>query len=92
MARCRSIYPGAATLQGKPIRCDRQQGHAIADDPQHGNGFAARYWAEGLHCCVLCGNESLTAETNRCRFERGCSCWRGVPCRKPTPITSQIGA
>jgi hypothetical protein len=81
--RCLSIYPGAETLLGKPIRCD--QG-SVGHDGRHGNGFAARYWEVGAHSCALCGVESLTDETSPCRFERGCSCWRGIPCRKPTPI------
>lgn len=30
--------------------------------------------------CEVCGH---TAQTDRhpCRFERGCSCWRGRPCK-----------
>lgn len=38
--RCASVYPGAATLNGKAIRCGREAGH----DGQHAHTFAARYW------------------------------------------------
>ena len=29
--------------------------------------------------CETCGRESLSTE-HPCRFERACSCWRGIPC------------
>lgn len=89
-ARCRSISPRGETLRGRPVRCE---GRMIAGQCErvtalgaHGHSFAARYWQVGAYSCPLCGFESLTAETNRCRFERGCSCWRGIPCTKPTMI------
>jgi len=40
MSRCTSVYPGAATLQGKAIRCTASKGHT----GDHGHSFAARYW------------------------------------------------
>jgi hypothetical protein len=43
--RCRSEYPGSATLHGKPIRCERARGH----EGSHGHSFAARYWDHGSH-------------------------------------------
>ena len=38
--RCKSIYPGAVTLRGKPLRCELRIGH----EGRHGHLFAARYW------------------------------------------------
>ena len=40
--RCPSHYPGAATLLGRPIRCELATGHP----EQHGHSFAARYWTD----------------------------------------------
>lgn len=73
--RCTSTYPGAATLRGRAIRCDAPAGH----DGEHGNSFAARYWADDP--CEVCGRSGRDAR--RCAFgnPRGlCSCWRGEPC------------
>lgn len=38
--RCPSVYPGAVTLNGRPVRCELSAGH----DGRHGHSFAARYW------------------------------------------------
>jgi hypothetical protein len=38
--RCASTYPGAVTLNGKPIRCEGKRLH----EGQHFHTFAARYW------------------------------------------------
>jgi hypothetical protein len=40
--RCDSLYPGVATLLGRPIPCGDVAGH----DGPHGNSFAARYWTD----------------------------------------------
>jgi len=38
--RCKSTYPGSATLLGRPVRCELAEGHS----GQHGHSYAARYW------------------------------------------------
>lgn len=35
---------------------------------------------KGNHKCDVCGRIAHDA-WNNCRFEIGCSCWRGIPCK-----------
>ena len=78
--RCKSTYPGLATLNGRPVRCDGPAGH----DGQHGNGYAARYWGELERPCLTscgCGGAS---SADRCMQDR----WACTACVPNVPDTS----
>lgn len=85
--RCQSTYPGAATLRGRPIRCEDRAGH----DGQHGHSFAARWRVMMVPLLLRAGRLARSRDAyvaSRGRVNRGRT---GGPSLTPGSVPALLG-